>query len=195
MKISSIALFCGSATGTNPIYAQLARDFGHICARHQITLYYGGGSTGLMGEASKAAMKSGGTVIGVAPDFFKEGAVLADYITEMIFVKTMSERKQLLEHRADAFVALPGGYGTMDELFEIITDAQLGMHDKPVALFNPNGFYDMLIDQLQRFCDEGFLRLFHHDLLITATTLEDLFAGLDSYRNSNDHSWLNKIRY
>lgn len=195
MKISSIALFCGSAKGTNPIYAQLARDFGHICAHRQITLLYGGGSTGLMGEASKAAMKSGGTVIGVAPDFFKEGAVLADYITEMIFVKTMSERKQLLEQRADAFVALPGGYGTMDELFEIITDAQLGMHDKPVALFNPNGFYDQLIDQLQRFCDEGFLRLFHHELLITATTLEDLFTGLENYRNSNDHRWLSKIRH
>ncbi len=195
MKISSIALFCGSAKGTNPIYAQLARDFGHICAHRQITLLYGGGSTGLMGEASRAAMKSGGTVIGVAPDFFKEGAVLADYITEMIFVKTMSERKQLLEHRADAFVALPGGYGTMDELFEIITDAQLGMHDKPVALFNPNGFYDPLVDQLQRFCDEGFLRPFHHELLTTATTLEDLFTRLENYRNSNDHSWLSKIRH
>ncbi|MBQ4442807.1 MAG: TIGR00730 family Rossman fold protein [Bacteroidales bacterium] len=195
MKISSIALFCGSAKGTNPIYAQLARDFGHICAHRQITLLYGGGSTGLMGEASRAAMKSGGTVIGVAPDFFKEGAVLADYITEMIFVKTMSERKQLLEHRADAFVALPGGYGTMDELFEIITDAQLGMHDKPVALFNPNGFYDPLVDQLQRFCDEGFLRPFHHELLTTATTLEDLFTRLENYRNSNDHNWLSKIRH
>ena len=120
---------------------------------------------------------------------------MADNISEMIFVKTMSERKQLLESRADAFVVLPGGYGTMDELFEIITDAQLGMHTKPVALFNPNGFYDLLIAQLQRFCDEGFLRLFHHELLITANTLEELFTGLDNYQNSNDRSWLEKVRH
>ena len=194
MKISSIALFCGSAKGTNPIYAQLARDFGHICAHRQITLLYGGGSTGLMGEASRAAMKSGGTVIGVAPDFFKEGAVLADYITEMIFVKTMSERKQLLEQRADAFVVFPGGYGTMDELFEIVTDAQLGMHFKPIAIYNPNGYYDMLLAQLDRFSQDGFLRAFHKDLLITATTLDELFDKLNRYENSNDHSWLDKIR-
>ena len=195
MKISSVALFCGSATGTNPLYAELASRFGQMCAEKGLTLYYGGGSIGLMGEAANAAMANGGTVIGVAPDFFKQGAVLADNITEMIFVKTMSGRKQLLESRADAFVVLPGGYGTMDELFEIITDAQLGMHTKPVALFNPNGFYDLLIAQLQRFCDEGFLRLFHHELLITANTLEELFTGLDNYQNSNDRSWLEKVRH
>ncbi|MCR4965359.1 MAG: TIGR00730 family Rossman fold protein [Bacteroidales bacterium] len=145
MKISSIALFCGSASGKNPQYAQLASRFGQMCAEKGLTLYYGGGSIGLMGEAATAAMNNGGTVIGVAPDFFKKGQVLADNITEIIYVKTMSERKQLLEKRADAFVVLPGGYGTMDELFEIITNAQLGMHSKPVALFNPNGFYDLLI--------------------------------------------------
>ena len=194
MNISSIALFCGSAAGNNPLYAQLANSFGQMCAQKGLTLYYGGGSIGLMGEAANAAMSGGGTVIGIAPDFFKRGAVLADNITEMIFVKTMSERKQLLESRADAFVALPGGYGTMDELFEIITDAQLGMHDKPVVLFNPNGFYDPLIAQLQRFCDEGFLRLFHHELLITATTVEGIFTGLANYQNSNNRDWLEKVR-
>ena len=154
MKISSVALFCGSATGSNPLYAELASRFGQMCAQKGLTLYYGGGSIGLMGEAANAAMANGGTVIGVAPDFFKQGAVLADNITEMIFVKTMSERKQLLESRADAFVVLPGGYGTV-----------------------------------------GFLRLFHHELLITANTLEELFTGLDNYQNSNDRSWLEKVRH
>ena len=195
MTYSSIALFCGSSRGENPDFAADAVTFGRTLVRKGITLYYGGGCIGLMGVVADTMLEEGGTVIGVAPDFFKQGAVLADNITEMIYVKSMSERKQLLESRADAFVVLPGGYGTMDELFEIITDAQLGMHTKPVALFNPNGFYDLLIAQLQRFCDEGFLRLFHHELLITTNTLEELFTGLDNYQNSNDRSWLEKVRH
>lgn len=195
MKVNSIALFCGSSEGKNPLYCQLAYQFGKMCAERNITLYYGGGAIGMMGAAAKGAMENGGSVIGVAPTFFKKGAVLAEDITQMIYVKTMSERKQLLECNADAFVTLPGGYGTMDELFEIITDAQLGMHFKPVALFNPNGFYDLLLAQLDRFCDEGFLRLFHHGLLINATTLEELFLGLENYESTNDHTWLDKIRH
>ncbi len=195
MTIKSIALFCGSASGNNPLYTQLAYEFGKRCAESGITLYYGGGSIGLMGAAADGAMEHGGTVIGVAPTFFKQGAVLAENITQMIYVKSMSERKQLLETNADAFVTLPGGYGTMDELFEIITDAQLGMHFKPVAIFNPNGFYDLLLAQLDRFMEEGFLRLFHHGLLINATTLDDLFKGLEEYKNTNDHTWLDKVRH
>lgn len=195
MKIKSIALFCGSSAGNNPLYAQLAREFGKRCAKLGITLYYGGGCIGLMGEAAKAAMENGGKVIGVAPDFFKKGPVLAEDITQMIYVKTMGERKQLMETNADAFVGFPGGYGTMDEIFEIATDAQLGMHTKPVAIFNPNGFYDLLIAQLKHFRDEGFLRPFHHDLIIVADTLDKLFEGLDVYENSNDHTWLEKVRH
>ena len=194
MKFQSIALFCGSASGNDPLYAEQAAAFGTMLADRGITLYYGGGSIGLMGVAADAAMRHNGTVIGVAPDFFARGEVLADNITEMIFVKTMSERKQLLEQRADAFVVFPGGYGTMDELFEIVTDAQLGMHFKPIAIYNPNGDYDMLLAQLDRFSQDGFLRAFHKDLLITATTLDELFDKLNRYENSNDHSWLDKIR-
>lgn len=195
MKLQSIALFCGSASGVNPLYAQLAREFGARLAKENITLYYGGGCIGLMGEAANATMENGGTVIGVAPDFFKKGPVLAENITQMIYVKTMSERKQLMESKADAFVIFPGGYGTMDELFEVITDAQLGMHQKPVAVFNPNGYYDALVTLLERFLEDGFLRPFHHDLLITASTLDDLFEGLYNYKNSNSRDWLDKVKH
>lgn len=195
MKIKSIALFCGSSAGNNPQYAQLAKEFGTRCANLGLTLYYGGGCIGLMGEAAKAAMENGGKVIGVAPDFFKKGPVLAEDITQMIYVKTMGERKQLMETNADAFVGFPGGYGTMDEIFEIATDAQLGMHAKPVAIFNPNGFYDLLIAQLKHFRDEGFLRPFHHDLIMVANTLDELFEGLEYYESSNDHTWLEKVRH
>jgi len=194
MNYKSIALYCGSSTGNNPQYAQEAARFGEMCAQKSLTLYYGGGSIGLMAAAANASLAHGGKVIGVAPDFFTKGEVLATNLTEMILVKTMSERKQLLEERADAFVVFPGGYGTMDELFEMVTDAQLGMHFKPIAIYNYLGFYDLLIQQLHKFMQEGFLRPFHHDLLITATNLDELFLKLENYENTNDHSWLEKIK-
>lgn len=195
MKYNSLALYCGSSVGNNPAYAQEAARFGEMCARKSLTLYYGGGSIGLMGAAANASLAHGGKVIGVAPDFFTKGEVLATNITEMILVKTMSERKQLLEERADAFVVFPGGYGTMDELFEMVTDAQLGMHFKPIAIYNYLGFYDLLIKQLEKFMEEGFLRPFHHSLLIYADNLDDLFRKLDDYENTNDHTWLDKIKH
>lgn len=195
MKYQSLALYCGSSVGNNPAYAQEAARFGEMCARKSLTLYYGGGSIGLMGAAANAALDNGGKVIGVAPDFFTKGEVLATNITEMILVKTMSERKQLLEEKADAFVVFPGGYGTMDELFEMITDAQLGLHFKPIAVYNYMGFYDLLLKQLDKFMEEGFLRPFHHSLLISAGNLEELFEKLDAYENTNDHTWLEKIKH
>lgn len=106
----------------------------------------------------------------------------------------MSKRKQLMERESDAFVILPGGYGTMDELFEVITDAQLGLHFKPVVIFNINGYYDALVALLERFCEDGFLRPFHRGLLSVANTLDDVFVQLDQYENTNDHSWLDKVK-
>ncbi|MCQ2284174.1 MAG: TIGR00730 family Rossman fold protein [Bacteroidales bacterium] len=194
MKYQSVALFCGSAEGNNPVYAQEAAKFGQLCAERELTLYYGGGCIGLMGAAAKAMMARQGKVIGVAPDFFANGEVLSDDITEMIHVKTMSERKQLIERQADAFVIFPGGYGTMDEFFEVLTDAQLGLHYKPIVLYNYNGFFDPLVAQLKRFLEEGFLRPFHFGLLIVATNMDELFNGLDNYTNTNDHTWLSKIK-
>ncbi len=195
MKYQSLALYCGSATGRNPEFAREAARFGEMCAEKSLTLYYGGGSIGLMGAAAEASLAKGGTVIGVAPDFFTKGEVLATNITEMIMVKSMSERKQLLEERADAFVVFPGGYGTMDELFEMVTDAQLGFHSKPIAIYNYMGYYDLLIQLLDKFAEEGFLRSFHRGLLIDACNLDELFQKLDTYENTNDHTWLSKIKH
>lgn len=195
MIYHSVALFCGSCPGNNPIYAQQAAAFGHELARRNITLYYGGAGIGLMGAAADALLQDGGEAIGIAPDFFKEGAVLASNISEMIYVKTMSERKQMLETKADAFVIFPGSYGTMDEFFEIMTDAQLGMHSKPIVIYNLNGYYDLLLEQLKRFRADGFLRPFHHDLLVSAENLDELFDKLDNYTNSNDQTWLHKVKH
>ena len=194
MTYSSIALFCGSSRGENPDFAADAVTFGRTLVRKGITLYYGGGCIGLMGVVADTMLEEGGTVIGVAPDFFKLGPVLADNITEMIYVKSMSERKQLLEKRADAFVIFPGGFGTMDELFEVITDAQLGLHRKPVIVYNPHGYYDHLKALLEHFTAEGFLRPFHKDLLQFADTVEDIFLAIEHYENTNSESWLSKIK-
>lgn len=194
MTYQSIALFCGSSRGENPDFAADAVSFGRMLVQKGITLYYGGGCIGLMGVVADVMMEEGGTVIGVAPDFFKKGPVLSDNITEMIYVKSMSERKQLLEKTADAFVIFPGGYGTMDELFEVITDAQLGLHHKPIVVYNPEGYYDHLKALLEHFTEEGFLRTFHKDLLCFANTLEELFDSLDHYTNTNSESWLSKIK-
>ena len=195
MNYKSLALYCGSSTGNNPVYAREAARFGKMCAQKSLTLYFGGGSIGLMGAAAEACLSKGGKVVGVAPDFFTQGEVLATNLTEMILVKTMSERKQLLEEKSDAFVIFPGSYGTMDELFEMVTDAQLGMHTKPIVIYNYMGYYDFLLRQLDKFMEEGFLRPFHHSLLLHASDLEELFYKLDTYENTNDRSWLEKIRH
>lgn len=194
MTLTSIALFCGSAWGNSPKYSELAHQFGTQCAYRNLVLYYGGACVGLMDVAAKATLSRNGVVVGVSPTFFSKDIVRPEEITSFIPVETMSERKQLLEEKADAFVALPGAFGTMDELFELITDAQLGLHHKPVAILNAFGFYDHLLAQLQVFLNEGFLRPFHYDLLVVATTVEDLFEKLARYENSNDAAWLKKIK-
>lgn len=195
MKYSSLALYCGSSQGNNPYFVELAAEFGERCAEKDITLYYGGAAIGLMVAASKAARDNGGRVVGIAPNFFSNGTVLDMTLgKDLILVNSMSERKQMLEEKADGFVILPGSYGTMDEFFEMMTDAQLGLHQKPVALVNADGYYDHLVAQLDRFRQDGFLRPFHYDLLIVARNLDELFDKLDHYENSNDRHWLDKIK-
>jgi uncharacterized protein (TIGR00730 family) len=194
MKINSIALFCGSAEGVRPQYKELAASFGAWCAKKQIALYYGGASLGLMKAAADACRAHNGKVIGIAPSFFSDSTVIDTTLDELYLVNSMSERKQMMERDADAFVALPGSYGTMDEFFELLTDAQLGLYHKPVAILNAFGYYSPLIQQLEIFKKEGFLRDFHFNLLIVATTLDELFDKLERYENSNDRHWLDKIK-
>jgi uncharacterized protein (TIGR00730 family) len=194
MKINAIALFCGSAEGFDPKYKALAAEFGEMCAQKQVALYYGGAALGLMKATADACLAHNGKTIGIAPSFFSNSTVIDTTLDDLRLVDSMSERKQMMEREADAFVALPGSYGTMDELFELITDAQLGLHHKPVAILNAFGYYSPLIEQVKIFKQEGFLRDFHFDLLIIATTLEELFEKLERYENSNNRHWLDKIK-
>ena len=193
MNINTIALFCGSSEGKKQ-YSDIATEFGKQCALRNIILIYGGASIGLMGKAATSALNNGGKVIGIAPSFFTRGTVLADFLPEMILVDNMSERKQLFEKMADAFVIIPGSFGTMDELFEVLTNAQLGLHQKPVAILNAFGYYDHLIAQIQHFEKEGFLHTLHHQLLIVADNIETLFTQLEEYQYPDQQEWLNKIK-
>jgi uncharacterized protein (TIGR00730 family) len=194
MNINSIALFCGSADGINPKYKELAATFGQMCAQREISLFYGGAALGLMQAAADACRAHNGKVIGIAPGFFSNSTVIDTTLEELYIVNSMSERKQMMEKKADAFVALPGSYGTLDELFELITDAQLGLHLKPVAILNTFGYYSPLLEQLKIFVKEGFLKDFHYNLLIVASTLDELFEKLEHYENSNCGHWLDKIK-
>ncbi len=179
--MNSVCVFCGSASGTNPVYAEAARELGRAFAAHNLTLVYGGGRVGLMGEVATAALASGGRVVGVIPHSLALKEIALEDCTELIVVNTMHERKALMADRADAFVAMPGGYGTCDELFEIITWAQLGIHNKPVAVLNVNGFFTPLLAWLDHIVTEGLLRPKHRELLLVADSVPELLARLAAW--------------
>ncbi len=179
--MKSVCVFCGSASGVNPAYAKAARDLGHALATQQLALVYGGGCVGLMGEVARAALSAGGTVVGVIPHGLARREVAQEDCTELIVVNTMHERKARMADRADAFAALPGGYGTCDELFEIITWAQLGIHRKPVALLNVDGFFTPLLMWLDHVMAEGLLKPKYRELLLVADTVPQLLDRLATW--------------
>lgn len=155
--IQSICVFCGSSDGTVPVYRAAAEELGREIAGRGITLVYGGGNVGTMGALADAAMKEGGTVIGIIPVRLYEMVEQMD-LSELLVVKDMHERKAMMQEKADAFIALPGGIGTMEELFEVWAWRYIGYHAKPVGLLNINGFYDDLLRLLAKMTDQGFLK-------------------------------------
>ena len=155
MDITSLCLFCGSQPGVDPAHAVLAADLGALCAARGLTLVYGGGTHGLMGLAARAALAGGGTVVGILPDTLKALEVEQPGLTELVVTATLHERKALMFARSDAIVVLPGGIGTMDELFEVMTWKNLGLHAKPVFLLG-DGFWRPFMDLLGHLDRSGF---------------------------------------
>lgn len=164
-----ICVFCGSAVGARSEHVAAARELGRRIADYGYGLVYGGGSIGLMGVAADAALEAGGEVFGVIPDVIVGLEVGHSGLTELRVVRTMHERKALMAERADAFIALPGGFGTMDEFMEIVTWAQLGIHSKPCVLVNVAGYYDGLLRFLDAGVSEGFIRSANRSLVQVAT--------------------------
>jgi hypothetical protein len=173
-----VCVFCGSSSGTRPEYAAAARRFGAALAGRGLGLVYGGGHVGLMGALADAVLAAGGEVVGVIPQALVDRELAHGGLTELLVVNTMHERKALMADRADAFAALPGGFGTADELFEILTWAQLGLHAKPVGLLNVAGFFGPLLAWVDVAERESFLRPQHRDLLAVAEGPEALLELL-----------------
>jgi hypothetical protein len=168
MPLKSLCVFCGASDGNDPAYRAAALELGASIARRGLTLVYGGGSMGLMGAVANAALAEGGRVVGVITKLLHSREVAHKGLHELQVVETMHERKMRMADHAEGFVVLPGGFGTLDELFEIIAWAQLGIHHKPIGLVNTNAFYDRMLDFLDHCGGQGFLRLDHRRQLFAS---------------------------
>lgn len=176
----NVCVFCGSGTGTNPVFSEAARKLGCLFGRSSIRLIYGGGKVGLMGIVATAVMKAGGEVTGVIPRFLLQREVGHTGITTLEVVESMHQRKKRMAELADAFVALPGGWGTLEELSEILTWKQLQLITQPVLLLNTNHFFDPLLRQMRLMVEEGFLRSGNLSFLQVANSPEQIFSLLAS---------------
>jgi hypothetical protein len=177
----NICVFCGSASGNNAVYATAAAAFGKLLAEEGHSLIYGGGNIGLMGLAADAVLQHQGKVIGVIPSFLAEKEVAHQGLTQLEIVATMHERKMRMAELANVFVALPGGWGTLDELAEILTWKQLGLIRQPVVILNTNHFFDPLLEQMRLMVKEGFLRQGNFDFLAIAQSPKDIFRMIPQH--------------
>ncbi len=175
---SHVCVFAGSQAGGQAAYSQAARQLGELLAARQWTLVYGGGSVGLMGVIADAVLEAGGRVIGVIPDFLATRELLHPGLTQTIVTEDMHTRKAKMAELADAFIAMPGGLGTFEEFFEVLTWAQLGVHRKPIGLLNVAGFYDRVLELINHSVETGFVRGEHRDLVETAAEPHELLSRL-----------------
>lgn len=176
-----ICVFCGSRTGSRPAYVEAARELGGKIAGRSSDLVYGGGSIGLMGTLANAVLENGGRVFGVIPDFLEKAEVVHSGLTEIHIVSSMHERKALMSRLADGFIALPGGFGTLEELLEIITWAQLGIQRKPIGLLDVEGYFGPLLALIDRAVEEGFIRHKFRDLFAVHAKVDGLLEKLERW--------------
>ncbi|MEK7943401.1 TIGR00730 family Rossman fold protein [Pigmentiphaga sp. YJ18] len=188
--MDAVCVYCGASAGNDPFFADVARDFGRAVAGRGMRLVYGGGSVGLMGHVANAALEAGGQVTGVIPERLWEKEVGHKGLTDMYVVPTMHARKARMVELSDAFVALPGGFGTLDELFEVLTWQQIGYHSKPVGLLNANGYYDALLAFARHAHEQGFVRAVHLEALIVDTDIDRLLDRLASAQPVHVDRWV-----
>lgn len=181
MELKAVCVFCGSQPGRRPEYVNAAREMGRLLASSGIDLVYGGGHVGLMGAMADSALAGGGRVIGVIPEHLMRPEVAHQELTELLVVDSMHTRKRTMAMRSDAFVVLPGGFGTLDEMFEMLTWRQLRLHAKPIGLVNVEGYFDTLLDLLAHAVDEGLIRTEHLNLLLVDTAPHRLLARLSAH--------------
>src|SRR5262245_57558770 len=188
--IKRVCVFCGSSRGFRPAYVKAAHDMGKALARRGTGLVFGGGRKGLMGELADTVMTAGSEVLGVIPQALVVREVAHREITELVIVRSMHERKAKMMELADAFVAMPGGYGTFEEFCEVITWAQLGLHQKPCGLLNVEGYYDSLLNLFNRGVDDGFIHPTTRELVVEATDPDILLDKLAYYKPPIVEKWI-----
>ena len=191
--MKKIVVFCGSSLGFNPIYKHAAIELGDYFVNNDITLVYGGGKIGMMGVLSESILKKGGKVIGVIPNLLKKEEVVNKNVTELIITKTMSERKVMMSKLTDGYISLPGGFGTLDELFEGLTLGQLHIEKKPNGILNINGFFNHTLKQLDHMVSEGYLKKENKEMLLVGNNVSELMLKMDTYIAPKKSAVINKI--
>jgi uncharacterized protein (TIGR00730 family) len=191
-NLSSVCVFCGSSSGNDPVYRNAAQSFGKALVRRGLGLVYGGGSVGLMGVIADTVLAAGGEVTGIIPDSLATKEIRHDGLTALHVVPNMHARKAKMAELSDAFVALPGGYGTLEELFEVVTWAQLGLHEKPIALLNVGGYFDGLLGCIDSAVAEGFIRPEHRKLLMSGVEPDALIDALARYEAVALPKWIQR---
>ena len=192
--MKSVCIFCGSSTGIRESYSDNARLLGKILTENNITLVYGGGNVGLMGIIADAVIEAGGKTIGVMPKSIAELEIAHDNLTELYLVDTMAERKEMMAKLSDAFIAMPGGFGTLDELSEILTYNQLRICDKPLGLLNVDGYFDSLLNFFDHAVNERFVREEHRKNVIVSDTPAKLINMLGEYEPVQIGKWIEDIK-
>jgi uncharacterized protein (TIGR00730 family) len=187
-----ITVFCGSSFGTDSIYKDQATALGNALAKRNIELVYGGANVGLMGAVADGVLNEGGKVIGVLPHFLQSKEIAHAGLTELILVETMHDRKTKMNELCDGVIALPGGFGTMEEFFEMLTWAQLGLHKKPIAILNIDGFYDSLKALTQVMVEKGFLKPINQEMLLVSDNIEELLTKMSEYVAPEVEKWISK---
>ncbi len=189
-KLDSICVFCGSSEGNDTNVISEAFLLGEKLAQQNITLVYGAAKIGVMGQVAKGVMKHKGKVIGVIPEFLKLKEVVHQGLSELVTTNNMHERKMKMHKLSDGFITLPGGFGTLEELFEIITWSQLGLHQKPIALLNTGGFYDHLLGLLENMVRRGFLKMENYELLLVDDDIDRLLEKMRTFKPVQVPKWL-----
>lgn len=180
--MNRIAVFCGSSIGFNSVYAEDAKNLGNYFANNNIGLVYGGGKIGMMGVLADSILDKNGEVIGVIPNLLRHEEVEHKTITQMIITKKMSKRKVRISKMVDGYIALAGGFGTLDEIFEALTLGQLGIENKPVGMLNTNGYFDHSLKQLDVMVSEGFLKQSNRDMLLVSDSIPELINKMKNYK-------------
>lgn len=187
-----VTVFCGSSFGTDNDFQIKAYKLGETLAQQNIELVYGGANVGLMGAVANGALKNSGKVIGVLPEFLKTKEIAHNGLTQLILVKSMHERKTKMNELCNGVIALPGGFGTLEELFEMLTWGQLGLHKKPIGLLNVNGFYNELMAFLNQMVEKGLLKAENRNMVLVSDQIDELLAKMKNYKAPETGKWITK---